>query len=181
MSPYCKPCGRERCKENHKKNYHKHRERKTETAKKWASANKDKVRAAQRKYYDNNRQMIRDKDRERMKRLRAESVEFKLHGIISGQIRTALKGKGKGGSSIEALPYTLAELKEYIESLFVEGMTWENHGNGEGYWNIDHVYPRSLLQYDSIEHPNFQKCWALKNLQPLWAIDNLRKSNKLLT
>jgi len=180
FSPYCKECERERCKENHKNNYHKYREKRNEASKRWAENNPDRVRANKKKWYKNNKELTKDRAKERTYRLRAESVEFKLHGIVSGQIRTALKGNGKGGSSIKALPYTLTELKEHIESLFVEGMTWENHGSGEGCWNIDHIYPRSLLQYDSLEHPNFQKCWALENLQPLWAIDNLRKSNKLL-
>ena len=32
-----------------------------------------------------------------------------------------------------------------------------------------------------MEHPNFQKCWALSNLRPLEAFENIRKSNKLIS
>jgi len=45
---------------------------------------------------------------------------------------------------------------------------------------VDHIYPQSLLPYDSYDDPNFQKCWALENLQPLEAIENLKKSNKII-
>jgi len=78
------------------------------------------------------------------------------------------------------LPYTPQQLKEHIESQFEDWMNWENWGLGNGCWNIDHIYPQSLLPYDSLEHPNFQKCWALENLRPLCAIKNLKKSNKVL-
>ena len=63
-------------------------------------------------------------------------------------------------------------------SKFTEGMTLDNHGIYG--WHIDHIIPQSKLLYDSMDHPNFQKCWALENLQPLWAKDNLSKSNKIL-
>jgi 5-methylcytosine-specific restriction endonuclease McrA len=56
-------------------------------------------------------------------------------------------------------------------------MTWDNYGS---YWHVDHIYPHSKLPYDSMDHPNFLKAWALNNLQPLEAIENMKKSNKIL-
>ena len=41
------------------------------------------------------------------------------------------------------------------------------------------IYPQSKLLYDSMEHPNFLKCWALENLQPLEAKENISKGNRL--
>ena len=43
----------------------------------------------------------------------------------------------------------------------------------------DHVYPQSKLPFDSLEHLNFQKCWALENLRPLSAAENFKKGNYL--
>jgi hypothetical protein len=54
-------------------------------------------------------------------------------------------------------------------------MTMENYGS---YWHIDHIKPRSLFTYTSIEDEQFKKCWALSNLQPLEALENIRKGNK---
>ena len=71
--------------------------------------------------------------------------------------------------------FTLEELKRHLESLFQKGMTWENYGK----WHIDHVLPLSRLYIDGVDDPTFKFAWSLKNLQPLWAIDNLRKQNYL--
>ena len=35
------------------------------------------------------------------------------------------------------------------------------------------------LPFESMDEPNFQKCWALENLQPLEASENIRKGNKV--
>ena len=77
----------------------------------------------------------------------------------------------------QALPYTPEQLKEHLEAQFDENMTWDNYGD---YWHIDHIYPQSLLPYDSLEHENFIKCWSLDNLQPLEAIENIKKSNNIV-
>ena len=102
-------------------------------------------------------------------------------GKISHRMEVALRlslGSVKEGRKWEKLVgYTSLELKEHLESLFTEGMTWEKFIKGE--IHIDHIIPKSHFKYTSTESPEFKKCWGLKNLQPLWAIDNLRKSNKL--
>ena len=56
-------------------------------------------------------------------------------------------------------------------------MNWDNWGKGEGKWNIDHIKPDSSFNYTSVEDKEFQECWALENLQPLEARENLIKSN----
>jgi hypothetical protein len=60
----------------------------------------------------------------------------------------------------------------YLESQFVEGMSWENHGK----WHIDHIKPVCSFNFNSREDEDFKKCWALENLRPLWAKENLKKS-----
>tara|TARA_R110000744_G_C19201447_1_gene544993 strand:+ start:192 stop:863 length:672 start_codon:yes stop_codon:yes gene_type:complete len=104
----------------------------------------------------------------------ANDVCFRLRSLINSQIRDTIKSD----SVLKYLPYTIQELKEHIENLFTEGMTWDNHGL-KG-WHIDHIYPQSKLIYDSMEHPNFLKCWSLDNLQPLWAKENMSKGNKII-
>ena len=29
------------------------------------------------------------------------------------------------------------------------------------------------------EHTDFKKCWSLKNLRPLWSLENMSKNDKL--
>jgi|LakMenEpi03Aug12_release.lakeMendotaPanAssembly.Ray.scaffolds.fasta_scaffold673067_2 hypothetical protein len=76
----------------------------------------------------------------------------------------------KEGKTIELLGYSPKELKEHLEKLFVEGMSWENRNE----WHIDHIKPVS--SFDKSEKMSIIN--SLDNLQPLWAVDNLKKSNK---
>lgn len=71
--------------------------------------------------------------------------------------------------------YSLADLRDHLEGQFVGGMCWGNHGE----WHIDHAQP--LCAFDQLADQasaDFRECWALKNLRPLWAIDNRRKAYK---
>ena len=49
-------------------------------------------------------------------------------------------------------------------------MTLENHGE----WHLDHKKPLALAKTED----DVMKLNHYSNFQPLWAIDNLRKSNK---
>jgi hypothetical protein len=46
-------------------------------------------------------------------------------------------------------------------------------------WHINHVIPISAFNFSSPEDIDFKKCWALKNLRPLWAKDNFSKNARL--
>lgn len=75
------------------------------------------------------------------------------------------------------LGYTVDELRTHIERQFVKGMGWHNKGE----WHIDHIVPVSAFDVDGVEHPDFNVCFGLPNLRPMWANDNLRKNGKRLT
>lgn len=71
---------------------------------------------------------------------------------------------------------TVQELVDHLESQFVDGMSWNNYGSGENgdhrdSWHVDHIIPLSKFEG---QYPNHYT-----NLQPLWAADNLHKSDKL--
>lgn len=64
--------------------------------------------------------------------------------------------------------------KEYLQSRFLPGMTWENYGrNG---WHIDHIVPMSKIDFKNEE--TIYSIMNYKNTQPLWAKDNISKKNK---
>ena len=67
-------------------------------------------------------------------------------------------------------------LRSYLESLFTEGMTWDNYGP-KG-WHVDHILP--CASFDLTKEEEQKKCFHYTNLQPLWWFDNLRKSDKIL-
>lgn len=85
--------------------------------------------------------------------------------------------KGFDSSCFKYLGYTKKEFLKHIERKFLPGMTWENYGNSG--WHIDHKIPISAFNYEYITDIDFKKCWSLKNLQPLWCKDNLKKSTKI--
>jgi len=81
-------------------------------------------------------------------------------------------GKNKSTTTLELLGCSWEEAKVHIESLWQEGMTWENHGRYG--WHIDHIRPVSSFEDHELDEMNH-----ISNLQPLWAEDNLSKSDSL--
>lgn len=101
----------------------------------------------------------------------------RLRNNLSVRIRRALKGESKTLFTIELLGCSIEFLKQYIESKFLSGMTWENYGFGRDKWNIDHILCCELF---NMMNPNEQKiCFHYSNLRPLWQIDNIRKQDFL--
>lgn len=117
-----------------------------------------------------------EKQRIREREWRRNNHNQRLSKYISNKIWLSLKGKKYGIHWQKLVGYTLEELKINLEQNFVEYMSWENYGK----WHIDHVRPVSSFNITSYHCEDFKKCWALSNLQPLWAIDNKRKYNKIL-
>jgi 5-methylcytosine-specific restriction endonuclease McrA len=113
-------------------------------------------------------------------RRKGSPEEIKLKKNTGRAVRAAIhrsEGSKEGERTFDYLPYTVAELKEHLEAQFDDKMSWDNYGS---YWHIDHIFPQSRLPFDSLDHPNFQKCWALNNLQPLEAKANQSKGAKIL-
>ena len=82
-------------------------------------------------------------------------------------------GYTKKSRTHEILGCSFLEFKEYIESKFVEGMSWLNRDK----WHINHIYPVSLAKNDE----EIIRLNHYTNLQPLWAYDNISKSNRVIT
>ena len=107
-------------------------------------------------------------------RKRRKDPKWNLSLRMSTRIRTALQRGKQGRSWTELVPYSLDELMFHLEAQFKDGMSWWNRGE----WHIDHIRPIASFNFESTGDPAFKECWALENLQPLWAIDNIRKSDK---
>jgi len=67
-------------------------------------------------------------------------------------------------------------LKQHLESLFKEGMSWDNYGQHG--WHIDHIIPCN--SFDLTKEEEQRKCFHYTNLQPLWALENILKRDKIL-
>lgn len=73
------------------------------------------------------------------------------------------------------VPWTFDQLVAYIEAQFHEGMTWQNYGSK---WHLDHIKPQDGFTLTDPYCKDFQECWALSNLQPLWAHLNMSKGKQ---
>ena len=103
--------------------------------------------------------------------------QFKMASSLRGRLGTAIKGNSKAGSAIRDLGCSILEFREYLETKFRQGMTWENWGLGKDKWNIDHIMPLAAFDLTNRQHV-LLACHYL-NLQPLWYEENLTKHNKI--
>lgn len=116
---------------------------------------------------------------EKAKKRNKIDLKFNLSNRISRAMRGCLKGSNKAGRHWETLVnYTLNDLTKRLKSTMPKGHTWQDFLNGK--LHIDHIIPQSTFNYTKPEDEDFQKCWALGNLQLLTREENLKKSNKII-
>lgn len=146
------------------KNYYKSNKEKIDNYKlEWEEKNKKN-----RRIYFNNYQKINNKKR------RLNDPLFKLSGNIRNLIGQSFRRYAytKKSKTYQILGCTFEEFKQYLENKFTEGMNWNNIGE----WHLDHIYPISLAK----DEEELIKLNHYTNFQPLWAVDNLKKGNKII-
>lgn len=156
-----------------------------ERAQKWCDENPERVREIKKRWASKNPGRSRNwalKNPEKRKLIvkkyaikQRKKPRNRINNSISALIRYSLKGNKLGQHWEFLVGYSLEDLRAHLEKRFKEGMNWENYGQ----WHIDHKIPISVFNFEKPEDEDFKRCWALKNLQPLWAFDNIKKSNKL--
>jgi hypothetical protein len=97
-----------------------------------------------------------------------------LIGRVRARLNMAfrLNGYTKKSKSYEIIGCSYEYLYNHIEAQFVDGMTWDNRN----LWHIDHIIPISHAKSEQ----DIIKLSHYTNLQPLWAADNIRKSNRII-
>lgn len=126
-------------------------------------------------YYDKNREIIIAKSVRINKRKYNSDPQSKLRRLLGVRVKDVLKGKAKAGSAVQDLGCSPFELVTYLESRFLPGMTWGNHGIGRNNqtWHVDHAVP--LSAFDLTDRQHFLLACNYLNLQPMWGSDNIRK------
>ena len=79
--------------------------------------------------------------------------------------------KNKEDYFINELNCSLTDFKRRFELLFKDGMNWDNYGK----WHVDHIKPCSSYNLTNLNQK--KECFNLLNFQPLWAQENIAKSN----
>lgn len=97
---------------------------------------------------------------------------WRLNDIVRVGIYRLLKKTNKNWQRwTDMVGYDVMTLKQHLESQFKSGWTWDNHGK---VWHIDHIKPLSRFNSNQV-----RECWALSNLRPLDAKENMSKLNKV--
>ena len=150
--------------------YHNNKQKIKETKKIYNEKNKDRIKKISSEYGKKNRKILNEKNKNRMN----TDYLFRTIRYVRNRINKYLKDRNyeKSTKSFDLVGCSSQELKEHIENLFTNGMSWELMGKEI---HIDHIIPLSSAQTKE----EIEKLCHYTNLQPLWAKDNLRKKNKL--
>ena len=152
-----------------------HREICNRKAKAWCDANREKLHERSRKRRQKNKEYVNATRRKHVQKQYKTNPQFKISLLLRTRIKTSVKMQyaNKAFKTIELIGCSINHLRQHLESKFKPGMTWKNH-NTHG-WHIDHIKP--CVSFD-LRDPEQQKaCFHWSNLQPLWAIENLLKSD----
>ena len=189
----------EKNREKNKRWREKNLEKESVRGKRWAKENPEKHAEKSRRWREKNPEKHAKLKRASQKKQYRQDPIFRARSGASRSIREHIKvcGDSKDGSPInDFLPWTWEEYKAHMESLFLHPdnlingrpwMTWHNQGRylktGPNAWDderietwtwqLDHVIPHSTFKYTSMEAQEFRDCWALSNLRPLSAKQNI--------
>ncbi len=177
-STICKICYKAKVKEYQKtSNKHKTRVRQYQKGPKYTAYKKEYQKSEEykvkfRPYMSS--YMKTSKYRVSRKLYFSNSINARIKRNIGSRIRKALS-KNKDKHSLELLGCSIKDYKTYLESFFIEDMSWDNYGK----WHIDHILPLSWFE---LENPLCQEmAFHYSNTKPMWAKDNLRKGNRSIS
>jgi len=181
------PNYRSRSREKSQAYYQKNKARFGENSARWRKLNPERARELTRACAA--KPESKQKRAERIRRRRANDPVYAVcqsHLKRVGEVLSLL-GRPKTGSATQLLGGSRKEIKAWVEALFSPGMSWGNRGRycaKTPKWNADHIIPL-LGRVDGNLVFNFESeaecgvAWNYRNLQPLWAEDNIRKSNRV--
>ena len=176
---------KEKKKDYSKLYFENNKEKLKEKAKKYRENNSKEIKKKKKELYQINKTKIIEKNKEWYKNNKEQRNKyrnnkkqtdplFKLRCNISSLILLSIKKQGytKNSKSYQILGCTFEEFKNHLERQFTNGMNWENQGE----WHLDHIYPVSLAK----DEQELIRLNHYTNFQPMWAIENIIKSNKVI-
>jgi len=161
----------------YKKLYYK---RNKNRIKKYCLKNRNKILQRAKDYWKKNKNKIKQYRKKRFLKIRKYiriyirlkrniDTNYMLMNRLRSRIWDVLKRNSKSETTMKLIGCDIKFLREHLQKQFKLGMTWDNYGK----WHIDHIRPCSKFDLSKISEQ--KKCFNYKNLQPLWAKDNLSK------
>lgn len=163
----------ESVKASYRQWYAASREQAIASSTRWRDENVERARATQKAWAEGNRDRVREKNRQ-WYHANKHDPEFRSARAARGMLGKFLfrTRQEKSGRTHEVLGYSAEQLREHLERQFTKGMTWDNYGE----WHIDHIVPVAEHIRNGEADPAVVNC--LTNLRPMWAEENMRKSDK---
>lgn len=150
--------------------YLKNKQKINETSKRYYLKNKNKHTLLSKNWMNKNRKDWNKHIRNRFQ----NDINFKLRSYLRNRLFYALKGNPKVSTTMKLVGCSIETLKNHLELRFKPGMNWNNYGQ----WHIDHIKP--CAKFDLSKPKEQRACFHYMNLQPLWAKENLQKSDKFI-
>lgn len=129
----------------------------------------EKANKRAKKYYTENKERVNEYKKKWEKKRCDTNIEYRITRRLRSRVYNALKGNVKSDKTINLIGCSIEKLMIHIESQFDDGMNWGNYGE----WHIDHIKP--CASFDLTDVDQQKQCFNYKNLQPLWAFDNMSK------
>ena len=166
-------------KKEHKEYYKENKERILIRVKKYREEHKEEIKKSlekhreKKKIYQKKYKIEHKKERSKYQAKRRKTdIRYRISVVLRSRIRHAIKGNTKSLPTMMLIGCETDYLLYHLQSQFTKGMSWDNHGE----WHIDHIKP--CIKFDLSKPEEQRKCFHYSNLQPLWAKDNLLKSDK---
>lgn len=182
VSSNCKICVKKRVVEWRESNKERYREYRRE----YSNLNREKINDYKKNHRHSNRDLYIEKYNDNKEQIRIKYREWWKNKYYSDELfrfknntRNLISRSFKRSRAVEPrkcyrteelLGCSIIDFRDHIKSLFTEGMTFDNYGE----WHFDHIIPISSAKTQE----DVERLCHFTNFQPLWAIDNLRKSNK---
>lgn len=178
-------------KEVKKQYYKNNREKLLQKNKQFKDNNKEKLIEYRKNKYQNNKENVllytKEYSIKNKEKIVKRNIEYQKNRIkndalykFSFYTRCNIRSSFKRGDvkyrktnkASDILGCTIDYFREYIESKFLEAMTFDNYGE----WHLDHIIPIATAKNEQ----DIIRLNHYTNFQPLWAIDNMKKGKKLL-
>lgn len=174
------------------------------SAKKWRDENPEKFKNQRKEHYWENVDKMREEKRRYVEKSKPQKIAydveyrkankekiaqykkdweskmkddpiFKIKKNLRRRVHHALMGRNKSDNTFNLIGCSAEEFKAHIESLWLEGMSWDNYGPSG--WHVDHI--KECHTFDLSDPKQQQECFHYSNQRPLWAKDNLSRPKNL--
>jgi len=146
-----------------------------EKVKKWhdnaVKKNGDKYKDTNKRYKKENKERLNKLEVER----RNKNPQLKIAHSLRNSIGKSLKSKSELGRTPSLIGCSIDSFCKYLESLFTDGMTWKNYGQGNDKWTIDHTIPLVTFDLENEEQQKIAFHWS--NMKPMWQRENFSKGS----